>query len=104
MSELTKEHVDEVLEKPVTNKYLLDFTKEIIFPGVRKIVREENIKFRDEILTSNDNLAKKLDQILTEQKAITAGIKRLQMKINYLEAVVKVLAEKEGLQFSPPES
>ncbi len=104
MSELTKEHFDKGLEKPITNKYLLDFTREIIFPGVREIVREENIKFRDDILTSNYKLAKKLDQILKEQQAITAGFKRLQDRINYLEAVVKVLAEKEGLQFSPPES
>jgi len=94
---------DNESDKPVTGKYLLEFTKEIILPAVRDIVKEEGAKFRDEILISNDKLNVKLDKILAEQQAITAGFKRLQERINYLESVVKVLAEAKGIKFNPPQ-
>ena len=103
MSELTKEHFDQQLGKLVTKDYLTNYTNQIILTRVEEIVDEKTRTYKDEILASNDKLAKKLEQILTEQKAITVGIKRLQERINYLEAVVKVLAEKEGLKFTPPE-
>ncbi|OGE84276.1 MAG: hypothetical protein A2846_03020 [Candidatus Doudnabacteria bacterium RIFCSPHIGHO2_01_FULL_49_9] len=103
MSELTREHFDKQLEKLVTKDYLVEYTNQVIFPRVEEIVEEKTKAFRNEILTSNDKLAVKLDKILAEQQAITAGFKRLQERINYLEAVVKVLAEKEGLPFTPPE-
>ena len=69
---------------------------------MKQAIDDSFVKFKDEVLTSNDKLSKKLDIILTEQKAITAAYKRLQERINYLEAVVKVLAEDKGLKFNPP--
>ncbi len=88
---------DEELNKPVTAKYLTEYTEKIVFPRVEEIVDEKMRKYTDEILTSNDKLSVKLDKILAEQAAITVAYKRLEKKINRLEAVVKILAEKAGV-------
>ncbi|MBI4054260.1 MAG: hypothetical protein HY397_02940 [Candidatus Doudnabacteria bacterium] len=90
-------------KRPITANYVLEFTNKIILPRVGEIFDEKMVKFRDEILTSNDKLSVKLDKILKEQAAITASYKRLETKIQYLEAVVQVLAEKEGIKFQSPE-
>ena len=90
-------------KQPVTAEYVLEFTNKIILPQVGEIFDEKMAKFRDEILTSNDKLSQKLDKILKEQAAVTASFRRLEERINYLEAVVKVLAEKEGVKFQSPQ-
>jgi len=103
MSELTKEYFDQRVEGLTTKDHLVEFTNKIIFPRVEEIVDERMVKYRDEILTSNDKLSQKLDKILKEQAAVTTSYKRLEKKLNYLEAVVKVLAEKDGIKFQSPE-
>ena len=90
-------------KQPITSEFLIKFTDEIILPKVGEIFDEKLRKMTDEILTSNDKLSVKLDKILKEQMAVTASYKRLETKVNYLEAVVKVLAEKEGIKFQSPE-
>ena len=99
MSELTKEHFDKQLGNLATKDYLLKFTNEIIFPRVGEIVEEKVKVFKDEILTGQDKIIKKLDLILKEQAAHTKSYQRLEKRINYLEAVVKVMAEREGIEF-----
>ena len=89
---------NEELNKPVTVKYLTEYTEKVIFPRVEGIVDEKMKKYTDEILISNDKLSVKLDKILTEQAAITEAYKRLERKINRLETVVKILAEKAGVE------
>lgn len=88
-------------EQSVTRKYLREYLSEygekVLFPRVEEIVDEKLRVTKDEILTSNDKLSKKLDQILKEQAAHSASYKRLEKRINHLEAVVKVLAEKVGI-------
>lgn len=121
MTELTREYLDKQFEKVatkedigklvtkedalkfITKDYLTEFTNKVVIPRVEEIIDEKTKTYKDEILTSNDRLAVKLDKILAEQQAITKGYKRMQERLNYLEAVVKVLAEKEGLKFQPPE-
>ncbi len=93
-------------EKPITEKYLLEFTDKVVFPRVEEIVEDKIDKklgsFKDEILSSNDKLSGKLDKILTEQAAITMGFRRMEERLNYHESVLKVVAGKTGIQFNPP--
>jgi len=93
-------------EKPITEKYLLEFTDKVIFPRVQELISDEisreGGKLRDEILTSHDKLSSKLDKILTEQAAVTMGFRRLEERVNYHESVLKVVAGKTGIQFNPP--
>lgn len=98
MSELTKEYFDKKLDKLATKEYLLEFSNEIIFPRVEEIIDERLLKLENTILTSDDKLSIKLDKILKEQVAHTQSYKRLEKRVNYLEAVVKVLAEKAGIK------
>lgn len=95
---------DKTLDQPVTKRYLNDFTDKVVFPRVEQIVDDKVSKFRDEILTSNDKLSVKLDKILTEQASITVGFRRLEERVNYLEIVLKTVAGKTGVPFSPPEN
>ena len=55
--------------------------------------------WKDEILTSNDYIAKKLDRILTEQQAITVNYKRVDQKVEYLEDFAMIVAKKLDLKF-----
>lgn len=86
------------LEKPVTKQYLAEFTKKILLPEIDTIFDGKLKQTKDEILISNDKLSKKLDKILKEQAAHTRSYQRLEKRINYLEAVVRVLAEQSGLE------
>ncbi len=53
-------------------------TLESIFATKEDLRRIEDkaVQFKDEVLTSNDKLAKKLDTILTEQAAFLGGQRR----------------------------
>ncbi|MBI4050214.1 MAG: hypothetical protein HY398_02075 [Candidatus Doudnabacteria bacterium] len=84
-------------DQPITSKYLLEFTQKYILPEVRTIVKEESNSAKNEILTSNDKLSVKLDKILKEQAAHSQSYQRLEKRINVLEEVVKILAEKAGI-------
>lgn len=56
-------------------------------------------KWKDEMLTSNDKVIKKLDQVLTEQKAITVNYKRLDQKVESLEIFAEMAAKKLHIEF-----
>ncbi len=71
----------------------------VAYPRMREIVREEVGKDTDKILTSNDQLAVKLDRILTEQQAITVNYKRVDQRVDYLESFSAQVAQKLGLVF-----
>lgn len=96
--------MDNGLNQPITVSYLTNYTEKVVFPRVEEIVDKKMRKYTDEILASNDKLAVKLDKILTEQASITVSFKRLEKRINYLEGVVKVLAEKVGLPLQPQDT
>ena len=51
------------------------------------------------MLTSNDKVIKKLDQVLTEQKAITVNYKRLDQKVESLEIFAEMAAKKLHIEF-----
>lgn len=59
--------------KPITSKYLLEFTKQIILPEVRNIVEEVSTSAKNEILTSNDKLSAK---VLAEKAGITIDLSK----------------------------
>ncbi len=86
-------------EKPITYKTLEGYMDKVAYPRMREIVREEVGKDTDKILTSNDQLAVKLDRILTEQQAITVNYKRVDQRVDYLESFSAQVAQKLGLVF-----
>lgn len=56
--------------------------------------KKDLVKWKDEILTSNDKVVGKLDKILTEQAAITGNYKNLDKRVEKLEDVV--LPDRKG--------
>jgi len=56
-------------------------------------------KWKDEILTSEDKVIKKLDQVLTEQQAITINYKRLDQQVENLIDFAEKAAPKLDLEF-----
>ena|SRR3989338_3168080 len=55
--------------------------------------------WKDEILTSNDKVIKKLDQVLTEQQVITINYRRLDHKVENLEDFAEKVSAKLRLDF-----
>lgn len=55
--------------------------------------------WKDEILTSEDKVIKKLDQVLTEQQAITINYKRLDQQVENLIDFAEKAAPKLDLEF-----
>ena len=51
-------------KRSITPEYLLEFTNKLILPKIGEIFDEKMIKFKDEIIISNDKLSVKLDKIL----------------------------------------
>jgi len=108
------------LQETVTKEYLGEYTEKVILPGVEAIlkksmqefeatltdqldVREEKMRdklsgMKNEILTSNDALAKKLDKIDQEVTFSLANYDRLSKKIEWLEKTVAMLANKAGVK------
>ncbi|NIR86339.1 hypothetical protein GWO13_01735, partial [Candidatus Bathyarchaeota archaeon] len=61
--------------------------------------RDELTEWKSEILTSNDKISKKLDQVLTEQKAITVNYQRVDQRVDRLEEFARQAAPKLDLEF-----
>lgn len=59
---------DEILDQPITKRYLNEFTKEILIPEISTIFDEKLTAVKNEILNSNDKLAKTLNNINVASK------------------------------------
>ena len=67
---------------------------------VRELPKTSDLKkWKDEILTSNDKVAGKIDHVLTEQQAITINYKRVDSRVDSLELFAKQAASKLGIKF-----
>ena len=81
-----------------------DFSNEITRLDVKidkKVdgLRDDITKWKDEILTSNDKLSKKLDTILIEQKSISVNYKRVDTRLDNIEEYIDQADDKLGIGF-----
>ncbi len=84
---------------PVTLETLNGYMQKIAYPEMEEIVDKKMKRYTNEILNSNDRLAKKLDRILTEQQAITVNYKRLDQKVENLESFAEAVARALQIKF-----
>ena len=79
------------LKKHITMNDLINFSEDVILPGVEKIVK----KSENKILKSNDKIVKELKTVREEQAAIHLNYKRVDEKVehtqDYLEKADKKL-------------
>ncbi len=94
--------------KQATRKDLTDLEENLRGDFVKEITRLDKrfddledgiVKWKDEILTSNDKLSKKLDNYLTEQVAIDLNYKRLDKKVENVEGYIEKADKKLELGF-----
>lgn len=62
-------------------------------------LRNDMVIWKDEIQTANDRLSRKLDLILTEQRAITVNYNRIDNKVANLERFAEKAAPKLQIKF-----
>jgi len=74
------------------------FNKLATKDDVEEIVEEKVNKFKDEILTGQDKLMKKLDTILTEQAAFTGGQRRQDKKLEEHDKRLEQVEIKVGIE------
>ncbi len=104
----TKEEFKAIRKEMATKKDFKelrgDFAKEITRLDIKidkKVdgLQDNMTKWKDEILTSNDKLSKKLDIILTEQKSISENYKRVDRRLDNVEDYIEQADEKLGVGF-----
>jgi len=74
------------------------FNKLATKDDVEEIVEDKMNKFKDEVLTGQDRLTKKLDTILTEQVAFTGGQKRQDKKFEEHDKRLEQVEVKIGIE------
>lgn len=74
------------------------FSKLATKDDVEEVVEEKVTKFKDEILTGQDKLMKKLDTILTEQAAFTGGQRRQDEKLEEHDKRLEQIEVKIGIE------
>jgi len=85
--------------KPLTLKTLEQYNKKILIPEVKEVVNERMQHYTNQILNDNDKVVKKLNQILTEQQAITVNYKRLDHEVENLITFAEQAAKKLHIEF-----
>jgi len=78
------------------------FSKLATKDDVEEIVEEKVTKFKDEILTGQDKLMKKLDTILTEQAAFAGGQQRQDKKLEEHNKRLEQVETKVGIEPTIP--
>lgn len=77
----------EDLDRPVKVRDLIGFKDELGDFIIEKVaMKEDLIVFKDEIMTGQDKISKKLDRVLTEQASIGGRLDEQGRRVQQLEA------------------
>ena len=96
--------VEEIVEDKISNlrKDLPQIVSNAVKPVVKDDVtklREENRKWKSEVLKSNDKVIKELKPLREEQKAIDENYRTLDERLDNVETFAEESAERMGVQF-----
>ncbi len=96
--------VEEIVEDKISNlrKDLPQIVSNAVKPVVKDDVtklREENRKWKSEVLKSNDKVIKELKPFKEEQQAINQNYKTLDKRLDKVETFAEESAERMGVQF-----
>ena len=90
---------DEYTTKALTVETLEKYNKKVLLPEIKSIVDERMQHYTDRILKSNDKVIKELKPLREEQQAIDQNYKKLDQRVDGVEAFAEEAAEIVGIDF-----
>ena len=90
-------------DKPITKTTLVEtlneYGEKVLLPRVEQIVDDKMKKYTDRILKSNDKVIKELKPLREEQQAINQNYKKLDERMDSVEAFAEEAAEIVDVEF-----